>query len=75
MYLAGRVIDLILCGLIVFAAYRMTIFDYNDINHLFYGLQLPDMVAGCSLIILLMGRLPSYCWMGNGTYCCVIFIL
>ncbi|GGK22618.1 transporter [Aliivibrio fischeri] len=54
MYLAGRVIDLILCGLIVFAAYRMTIFDYNDINHLFYGLQLPDMVAGCSLIILLM---------------------
>ncbi len=54
LYLAGRVIDLILCGLIVFAAYRMTIFDYNDINHLFYGLQLPDMVAGCSLIILLM---------------------
>ncbi|MUI53418.1 TRAP transporter permease [Aliivibrio fischeri] len=54
LYLPGRVIDLILCGLIVFAAYRMTIFDYNDINHLFYGLQLPDMVAGCSLIILLM---------------------
>lgn len=54
LYLAGRVIDLILCGLIVFAAYRMTIFDYNDINHLFYGLQLPDMVAGCSFIILLM---------------------
>lgn len=54
LYLAGRVIDLILCGLIVFAAYRMTIFDYNDINHLFYGLQLPDMVAGCSLIVLLM---------------------
>ena len=53
-YLAGRVIDLALCGLIVFAAYRMSIFDYNDINHLFYGLQLPDMIAGCSLLLLLM---------------------
>lgn len=54
LYLVGRVIDLALCGLIVFAAYRMSIFDYNDINHLFYGLQLPDMIAGCSLILLLM---------------------
>ena len=40
--------------LIVFSAYRMSIFDYNDINHLFYGLQLPDMIAGCSLLLLLM---------------------
>ena len=54
LYLVGRVIDLALCGLIVFAAYRMSIFDYNDINHLFYGLQLPDMIAGCSLLLLLM---------------------
>ncbi|OCH15616.1 TRAP transporter fused permease subunit [Aliivibrio sp. 1S128] len=54
LYLVGRVVDLALCGLIVFAAYRMSIFDYNDINHLFYGLQLPDMIAGCSLILLLM---------------------
>ncbi len=53
-YLPGRVIDLVLCGLIVFAAYRMSIFDYNDINHLFYGLQLPDMIAGCALLLLLM---------------------
>ena len=54
LYLVGRVVDLALCGLIVFAAYRMSIFDYNDINHLFYGLQLSDMIAGCSLILLLM---------------------
>lgn len=54
LYLVGRVVDLALCGLIVFAAYRMSIFDYNDINHLFYGLQLPDMIAGCSLLLLLM---------------------
>lgn len=54
LYLVGRVVDLALCGLIVFAAYRMSIFDYNDINHLFYGLQLLDMIAGCSLLLLLM---------------------
>lgn len=54
LYLVGRVIDLALCSLIVFAAYRMSIFDYNDINHLFYGLQLPDMIAGCALLLLLM---------------------
>ncbi|GLR74189.1 TRAP transporter permease [Aliivibrio sifiae] len=54
LYLVGRVVDLALCGLIVFAAYRMSIFDYNDINHLFYGLQLPDMIAGCALLLLLM---------------------
>lgn len=54
LYLAGRLFDLTLCGLVVFAAYRMYIFDYNDINHIFYGLQLADMIAGSSLLLLLM---------------------
>jgi TRAP transporter 4TM/12TM fusion protein len=53
-YLIGRGIDISLCGLVTFAAYRLFIFDYNDINHLFYGLQLPDMIAGGSLVLLLM---------------------
>ncbi|PKG38109.1 TRAP transporter permease [Psychromonas sp. Urea-02u-13] len=53
-YLVGRGIDIALCGLVIFAAYRLFIFDYNDINHLFYGLQLPDMIAGGSLVLLLM---------------------
>ena len=53
-YLIGRLFDLLLCGLVVFAAYRLFIFDYNDINHLFYGLQLPDMFGGISLLLLLM---------------------
>lgn len=53
-YLIGRVIDLVLCSLVVFAGYRLWVFDYNDINHLFYGLQLLDMIAGGSLILLLM---------------------
>lgn len=54
LYLPGRLVDLIFCGLTLFSAYRMFIFDYNDINHIFYGLQMPDMVAGVSLLILLM---------------------
>ncbi|WP_372880690.1 TRAP transporter permease [Psychromonas sp.] len=54
LYLVGRIIDLVLCGLIIFAGYRLSIFDYNDINYLFYGLKLPDMIAGCGLLVLLM---------------------
>ncbi|OBT13409.1 transporter [Vibrio sp. UCD-FRSSP16_10] len=53
-YLLARIIDLILCALIVFAGYRMSIFDYNDINYLFYGLQGADVFAGIVLIALLM---------------------
>ncbi|MEZ9949577.1 TRAP transporter permease [Vibrio breoganii] len=53
-YLAGRCVDLVLCAVVVFAGYRMSIFDYNDINYLFYGLQPADMFAGGALIALLM---------------------
>ena len=53
-YLVGRVIDLSLCGLIIFAGYRLSIFDYNDINYLLYGLKLPDLIAGGVLVLLLM---------------------
>ncbi|GAD88858.1 putative TRAP transporter permease protein [Vibrio halioticoli NBRC 102217] len=53
-YLVGRTIDVILCLLVVFAGYRMSVFDYNDINYLFYGLQAADMFAGGVLIALLM---------------------
>ncbi|BAJ00660.1 TRAP transporter permease [Shewanella violacea] len=53
-YLPGRVLDLALCGLALFAAYRMSIFDYNDIDHLLYGLKMPDLLAGSALLLLLM---------------------
>ncbi|ACA85142.1 TRAP transporter permease [Shewanella woodyi] len=53
-YLPGRVLDVALCGLTLFAAYRMSIFDYNDIDHLLYGLGTEDLVAGCLLLALLM---------------------
>lgn len=54
LYLPGRVFDLALGALVVFAGYRMTIFDYNDIDYLFYGLSDLDMAAGIALIALLM---------------------
>ncbi|MEZ9198143.1 TRAP transporter permease [Shewanella sp. 10N.286.54.B9] len=53
-YMLGRVTDLLLCGLTVFAGYRMLIFDYNDIDHLLYGLGNVDLAAGCALLLLLL---------------------
>ena len=53
-FVVGKFIDVILCGVVVFAGYRLWIFDYNDINHLFYGLQFADMFAGCTLLALLL---------------------
>ena len=53
-FIVGKLIDVILCGVVVFAGYRLWIFDYNDINHLFYGLQFADMFAGCALLALLL---------------------
>jgi TRAP transporter 4TM/12TM fusion protein len=53
-YMLGRVTDLALCGLTVFAGYRMLIFDYNDIDHLLYGLGTADLVAGSALVLLLL---------------------
>lgn len=54
LYLLGRVLDILLCALVVYAGYRMSVFDYNDINYLFYGLQTADLFAGCSLLLLLL---------------------
>lgn len=53
-FVVGKLIDVILCGVVVFAGYRLWIFDYNDINHLFYGLRFADMFAGCTLLALLL---------------------
>ncbi|MCL1059964.1 TRAP transporter fused permease subunit [Shewanella gelidimarina] len=53
-YMLGRLADLALCGLTVFAGYRMLIFDYNDIDHLLYGLGTADLVAGSALVLLLL---------------------
>ncbi|WP_139683490.1 TRAP transporter permease [Vibrio tasmaniensis] len=54
LFIFGKLIDVILCAVVVFAGYRLWIFDYNDINHLFYGLQFADMFAGSALLALLL---------------------
>ncbi|WP_394205197.1 TRAP transporter permease [Shewanella waksmanii] len=54
LYLPGRLVDLALCAITVYAGYRMSIFDYNDIDHLLYGLGNEDLVAGCALLALLL---------------------
>ncbi|MEZ8068424.1 TRAP transporter permease [Vibrio sp. FF145] len=54
LFIVGKLIDVILCVVVVFACYRLWIFDYNDINHLFYGLQFADMFAGSALLVLLL---------------------
>ncbi|SBS63636.1 TRAP transporter permease [Vibrio atlanticus] len=54
LFIVGKLIDVILCAVVVFAGYRLWIFDYNDINHLFYGLQFADMFAGSALLVLLL---------------------
>ncbi|ARP40806.1 TRAP transporter permease [Vibrio syngnathi] len=54
LFIFGKLIDVILCAVVVFAGYRLWIFDYNDINHLFYGLQFADMFAGSALLVLLL---------------------
>ncbi|PMH41923.1 transporter [Vibrio sp. 10N.286.49.B3] len=53
-YLVGRIFDIALCAITVFAGYRMSIFDYNDIDHLMYGLGMVDLVAGGALLLLLL---------------------
>ncbi|QLE84318.1 TRAP transporter fused permease subunit [Shewanella sp. Scap07] len=54
LYIPGRLVDLALCAVTVYAGYRMSIFDYNDIDHLLYGLGIEDLVAGCALLALLL---------------------
>lgn len=53
-YILGRVFDLLLCAVVLFAGYRMSVFDYNDINYLFYGLQSVDLYSGIALLLLLL---------------------
>ncbi|KEI72821.1 TRAP transporter permease [Endozoicomonas elysicola] len=54
LFAAGRVIDLALCTLAVFAGYRIIQFDYNDINYLLFGLAKMDLIAGAVFTVLLL---------------------
>ncbi len=51
---AGRLVDLGLCALAVFAGYQIIQFDYNDINYLLFGLAKLDLMAGAVFALLLL---------------------
>nr|MDT0253641.1 TRAP transporter fused permease subunit [Endozoicomonas sp.] len=54
LFAVGRVIDLTLCTLALFAGYRIIQFDYNDINYLLFGLAKMDLMAGAVFTVLLL---------------------
>lgn len=52
--LLGRVLDLVFSIAIIWAAWRITKFDYDDITFLLEGIGLQDKIAGCITIALLL---------------------
>jgi TRAP transporter 4TM/12TM fusion protein len=50
----GRILDLVFSIAIIWAAWRITKFDYDDITFLLEGIGLQDKVAGCITIALLL---------------------
>ncbi|MFP8966156.1 TRAP transporter permease [Pokkaliibacter sp. CJK22405] len=53
-YLGGRVIDLVCIALSLWAGYRITTFDYDDLSFLLDGLTQLDLYAGTALIVILL---------------------
>jgi len=54
IYIAARVIDIALVGLVCWAAVRLLEFDYDDISFLISGLQPADELAGIVIIAALL---------------------
>jgi len=54
LYLIGRFIDLIFCSLILWATWRIAMFNYDDITFLLDGIVGYDKLAGCITIVLLL---------------------
>ncbi len=50
----GRIVDIVLSVITVVVGYRLVSFDYNDINHMLYGLQTVDLVSGVVYLGLIM---------------------
>ncbi len=48
---ALRALDLVVIGLVVIAAWRVLAFDYQGLDHLLYGLEPVDFVAGLVLLV------------------------
>ncbi|MAD44832.1 MAG: transporter [Oceanospirillaceae bacterium] len=54
LYPLARLADLVLMLISGWAAARIAVFDYDDISFLLDGLQLPDLIAGTLLVVLLL---------------------
>ena len=54
LYPLARLADLVLMLISGWAAARIAVFDYDDISFLLDGLQLPDLIAGPLLVVLLL---------------------
>jgi len=54
LYPLVRLVDLVLIVLSGWATARISVFDYDDISFLLDGLQLPDLIAGTVLVLLLL---------------------
>ncbi|WP_440878064.1 TRAP transporter permease [Vibrio natriegens] len=53
-YLLGRMIDLCCMVLTIWATWRISVFDYDDMSFLMDGLQLTDTFAGVVVIAMLL---------------------
>ena len=54
LYPLARLADLVRMLISGWAAARIAVFDYDDISFLLDGLQLPDLIAGTLLVVLLL---------------------
>lgn len=54
VYLIGRMIDLFCMVLTIWATWRISVFDYDDMSFLMDGLQLTDTFAGVVVIAMLL---------------------
>lgn len=54
VYLLGRMIDLCCMVLTIWATWRISVFDYDDMSFLMDGLQLTDTFAGVVVIAMLL---------------------
>ena len=54
VYLLGRMIDLFCMVLTIWATWRISVFDYDDMSFLMDGLQLTDTFAGVVVIAMLL---------------------
>ncbi|MCP3669005.1 MAG: TRAP transporter fused permease subunit [Gammaproteobacteria bacterium] len=53
-YTYGRSIDVFLAALCVWVGYNIIAFDYNQIDHMLYGLATQDFIAGSLIMVLLL---------------------